>query len=397
MAGVTKTADIHVTAREIDFVTRFAKNWDALREILGIMRPIRKQPGTSLKYKVGSIVLENGNVGEGEVIPYSKAAVNEVTFGEMDFDKYRKGVSIEAIKDHGYDVAVGMTDEAMLNEIQSVIMGRFYTFLNTGSLTSIQTTFQMALSMAKGLVVNKFKKLHRTATNVVGFVNVLDVYEYIGAANITVQNQFGFEYIKDFMGYSTVFLLSEDEIARGKVIATPVENIVNYYIDPADSDFAQAGLAYRTDGETNLVGFHVEGNYGTAVSDAFAIDGMTLFAEYLDGIAVVTVEASGSLGAATITSAAGTTAGTKITLTAPTSLGADWHYFIKAATTTAPSAPAYKAAVDSTWEEIIPVEGVVDNVTGLTTGDLAVLVITNGSGQTIAASASAGVAVVNKT
>ena len=37
-----------VTAREVDFVTRFADNWDALRNILGIMRPIKKAPGTQL-------------------------------------------------------------------------------------------------------------------------------------------------------------------------------------------------------------------------------------------------------------------------------------------------------------------------------------------------------------
>ena len=93
------------------------------------------------------------------------------------------------------------------------------------------------------------------------------------------------------MGYDTVFLLSNEEIARGKVIATPVENIVLYYVDPSTSDFARAGLQYTTDGETNLIGFHVQGNYNTAVS--FALMGMTLFAEYLDGIAVITVSAGG--------------------------------------------------------------------------------------------------------
>lgn len=36
-----------VTAREIDFVTRFNDNWDTLRNILGIMRPIRKAPGSA--------------------------------------------------------------------------------------------------------------------------------------------------------------------------------------------------------------------------------------------------------------------------------------------------------------------------------------------------------------
>lgn len=35
------TNDIQVTAREIDFVTRFERNWQHLRDILGIMRPIK--------------------------------------------------------------------------------------------------------------------------------------------------------------------------------------------------------------------------------------------------------------------------------------------------------------------------------------------------------------------
>ena len=120
--------------------------------------------------------------------------------------------------------------------------------------------------------------MHRTVTGVVGFANIMDVYKYIGAAYITIQNQFGFQYLKDFLGFNTIFLLSDDEIAPGKFIATPVDNIVLYYVDPAASDFARAGLSYTTDGETNLIGFHTEG---------FAIMGMTLFAEYIDAIAVI--------------------------------------------------------------------------------------------------------------
>lgn len=283
------SADIQVTARELDFVTRFARNWEHLRDILGIMRPIRKQPGAVLKSKYVEGTLQSGAVAEGEVIPYSKFQVKEKTYGEMTIEKFAKGVSIEAIKDHGYENAVALTDDQFLFELQTDVTSRFYAYLNTGSLTSTQNTFQMALAMAKGNVLNKFKQMHRTVTGVVAFVNVLDVYEYLGAADITIQNAFGFNYIKDFMGYNTVFLLSEGEIARGKVIATPVDNIVLYYVDPSDSDFAKAGLKYTTDGMTNLIGFHTQGNYTTAVSEAFAIMGMTLFAEYLDGIAVVTV------------------------------------------------------------------------------------------------------------
>jgi hypothetical protein len=292
-ANLIKTADIQVTARELDFVTRFENNWEHLREILGIMRPIKKQPGAVLKSKYVEGTLQSGKVGEGEEIPYSKFTVKEKTYAEMDIEKYSAAVSIEAIKDHGYENAVAMTDDQFLFELQTNVTGRFYTYLNTGELTSNQSTFQMGLAMAKGLVVNKFKKMHKNVTGVVGFVNVLDVYEYLGAANITVQNQFGFQYIKDFMGFNTIFMLSDDEIARGKIIATPVDNINLYYVDPGESDFAKAGLVYTTGaGETNLIGFHTKGNYNTAVSEAFAIMGLTLFAEYIDAIAVVTVESA---------------------------------------------------------------------------------------------------------
>ena len=173
----------------------------------------------------------------------------------------------------------------------------------------------MALAMAKGLVENKFKEMHRTATGTVGFVNVMDVYEYLGAAEITVQNQFGFQYIKDFMGFNTIFLLAESEIPRGRVIATPVENIVLYYVDPNESDFVRAGLVYTVSGETNLIGFHTQGNYNTAVSEAFAIMGLTLFAEYIDAISVVDITDDTTLGTLTVTSAAGTKSGdTKVTV-----------------------------------------------------------------------------------
>ena len=285
------TADIQVTARELDFVSRFANSWEHLREIMGIMRPIKKQPGAVLKSKYVEGTLESGNVGEGEEIPYSKFQVKEKPYAEMGIEKYAKAVSIEAIKDHGYENAVQMTDDQFLFELQTNVTARFYNYLNTGSLTSTQSTFQMALAMAKGNVLNKFKRMHKTVTGVVAFVNVLDVYEYLGSADITIQTQFGFTYIKDFMGYNTVFLLSEDEVARGKVIATPVDNIVLYYVDPSESDFARAGLNYTTDNVTNLIGVHTQGNYGTAVSEIFAIMGLTLFAEYLDGIAVVTIGA----------------------------------------------------------------------------------------------------------
>lgn len=286
MAGIVKTADI-VAAREVDFVTRFSNNWQELMDIMGITRLVPKVPGTVLKSKYAAVTLEDGAVAEGAVIPYSHATVSEKPYAPIVMNKYRKGVSAEAIADHGYDAAVQLTDDQFLFELQGEVTDNFYTYIQTGTLADTQATFQSALAMAQGNVRNKWKQMRKGISDVVGFCNILDAYEYLGAANITVQSEFGMNYIENFLGYSKLFLTSE--VAHNKVIATPVENLVLYYINPADSDFAKAGLEFRVDGDTPLIGFHVVGNYDTVVSDSVAIMGMVLFAEYLDGIAVETI------------------------------------------------------------------------------------------------------------
>lgn len=279
----------NITAREQDFVTVFGSNWDALRQILGIMRPIRKAPGTTLVTYTASVTLESGAVDPGEVIPYSKATIVKAGMQDLTIEKYAKAVPIEDVAKYGAEIAIEKSDEAFQNELQTVVLTRFYTFLNTGSLAVNATSFQDALAKAKGAVLNKFQTMRKTVTDVIGFANILDFYDYLGAADITVQTAFGMTYIQNFMGYSTLFLLSAPDIARNKVIAVPVNNIDLYYIDPGDSEFARLGLNYTVQGETNLIGFHANGNYTTAVGESFAIMGMKLWAEYLDGIAIATI------------------------------------------------------------------------------------------------------------
>ena len=288
-ANLTKDANVVTQAREIDFVTRFGQNWEALRDIMGIMRPIKKAPGTILKSKTASITLQSGAVAEGDEVPYSLATVSETPYASISLEKYAKAVSAEAISEHGYDNAVALTDSAFLNELQSTVLTRFYTYLLTGTKTATYDGFQKSLAMARGGVLDEFKTMHRDVTDVVGFVNILDFYTYLGTADLTVQTSFGMTYIQNFLGYRVIFLCGDNEIPQGKVVAVPRENIVLYYIDPADSDFSRAGLQYTVAGETPLLGFHTQGNYSTVVSECFALMGMRLFAEYINGIAVVTI------------------------------------------------------------------------------------------------------------
>ena len=263
------------------------------------MRPIRKAPGTQLISYSASVALESGDVEPGEVIPYSKATITQAAKADLSIKKYAKAVPIEDVNKYGAEIAIEKSDDAFLTQLQNVVLGNFYTFLNTGSLTGSASTWQDALAKAQGAVLNKFATMQKDVTAIVGFANILDAYDYLGAADISVQTQFGLTYIKDFLGYSTLLLLPASRIGRGDVIATPVENIDLYYIDPGDSEFARLGLNYTTAGETNLIGFHAQGNYSTAVGESYALMGMALWAEYLDGIAVISFGESGGATGAT--------------------------------------------------------------------------------------------------
>lgn len=281
------TAEIELESRKIDFVTQFARNWQALQEILGITRPIRKANGTQLRVKYAEGQLESGKVEQGAFIPRSQYKVKEKFLDSIEIEKFAKEVALETVAEHGYEAAVDMTDEEFLIQLQEEISGRFYTYLKSGEMTFEERTFQMAFAMALGKVKDKFKKMHRNVTRMAVFVNTLDLYAYLGSSDITMQTAFGFNYIENFLGAELTFISSE--IPRGTMIATPVNNIVSYYVDPSDSEFARMDLKYTTDGVTNLVGFAVKGDYDRATSVSYALMGFRLFAEYIDAIAVVTI------------------------------------------------------------------------------------------------------------
>lgn len=312
----TKTANIATSPREIAFVSRFAKNYKGLLTLMGVTRSIEKVPGTVLKVKTASIVLESGDVAEGVEVTPSTASVTEKIIGEMKLQKYAKETTIEAIADHGYEDAVALTDKAMIDAIIGKIKKKYVDFIKTGTLTMTATTFQSALAAARGAVINEFGKMEKDVTEVVGFANIMDAYAYLGAAGITTQNAFGMTYVENFLGYRTLFLMSDSEMERSKVIALPVENIISYKINPANGAFQRADLRYTTDGITNLIGVHTEGKYGNVTTRANAIYGLTLMVEYLNGIAVVTI-ATGSSNSIYLDKSTGTVAvGSTLSLTA---------------------------------------------------------------------------------
>lgn len=307
-SNVITTQQFTINPREVDFVTSFGRDITALTEVLGISRPIRKANGTILTAKRATGELQNGTVAEGDIIPLSQFEVEPVSFDPIQLQKYRKAVTIESIEKFGLDTAVGMTDEEFKIQLQDEVLASLYNFLLGGQLISEESTFQMAVAMSIGRVKDAFKKMHRQATGVAVFANTLDVYGYLGGAQISVQTVFGMDYVENFLGADILFFSSE--IPQGRVIATPVNNINIYYVDPGDSEFAQAGLAYTTDAQVPYIGFHTEGNYQRAQSESFALMGLTVFAEYLNAIAVVTIDGASTLKTITVTPAEGSVTGT---------------------------------------------------------------------------------------
>ena len=99
--NLTGEAQIQVRAREIDFVTTFGKNIQALLDVMGITRMIKKDNNSVLKTKKVTGTLQSGEVAEGEEIPLSQYTVEETVYGSIKIEKYRKAVSLEAIAEKG--------------------------------------------------------------------------------------------------------------------------------------------------------------------------------------------------------------------------------------------------------------------------------------------------------
>lgn len=306
--NVITTQQITVNPREVDFVTSFGNDLSALAEVLGIARPIRKANGAQLVGKKVTGTLESGDVPEGEEIPFSQFSVAPVSYKTINVRKYAKALTLETVIENGVETSVGMTDEEFKQQLIDVILADMYNALLTGKLTAEESTFQMAVSMSIGRVKDKFKKMHKAATGVAVFVNTLDMYSYLGGAQITVQNAFGMDYVKNYLGADIMFFSSE--IPQGRVIATPVNNMNVYYVDPGDSEFAQVGLAYTVDPEVPYIGFHTEGNYRRAQSEDYAIMGIEIFFEYVDAVAVTTISDAPELKTITVTPAEGSVVGT---------------------------------------------------------------------------------------
>ena len=270
--------------REIDFSLLFSENVKNLIKMLGVTRKIAVQAGTVLKTLKVTGTLQSGIVAEGDIIPLSQYQTTWTPVAEATLNKWRKATTAEAIIKGGYDQAVNDTNKKMLLDIQKGIRTQFTTFLATGTATASGTGLQAALANAWGKLQVLFED---DAVEAVYFVNPLDVADYLGSANITVQTAFGMNYVENFLGLGTVIMTGA--ISQGAFYATAKENIVCYYINVNEANGIGDAFDFTTDPETGFVGIHEDGNYTRMQEETVAVSGITFFAERLDGVIVGTI------------------------------------------------------------------------------------------------------------
>lgn len=280
------TAEKMKKVREVDFVNQFSHtNLNKLIEALGVTRRIPMMEGTTMYVYSVTGTRQSGKVNEGEIIPLSQYETTKTPVGEITLQKWRKGVSAEAIKKSGYDSAVRDTDTALLRDTQKGIRTDLFEFLNgtiTGSTTVTGAGLQAALANAWGQLQVKFED---DTAQAVYFVNPLDVAEYLGSANIEMQTAFGMNYIENFLGLGTVIMNSN--ITKGTFVATAKDNLIMYYLT-MNGDIANA-FNLTTD-ETGYIG--IKSGYQNeerAQIESLVMSGIQFLVEYAGGVVKGTI------------------------------------------------------------------------------------------------------------
>lgn len=284
-ANLIKNADL-ARVREQEFVYMFVGSLKKFLEAMSVTRKIAKQAGYALKAYKAVGTLEDGNVAEGEVIPLSKYETEPVDFGEITLKKWRKATSAEAIIEKGYDQAVTMTTDRMLSDVQKQIRNDFFAFMGSGTTTASGATFQAALAQAWGKLQVLFED---DSVNTVHFMNPMDVADYLGTAQITMQNVFGMKYVEDFMGLGRTFFNSQ--VPKGKIYSTAMENLIVYFVAVNGADLGEA-FDFTSD-ETGFIGIHEFPDYTNMTASDTVVSGIKLMAERIDGVVVTTIGAGG--------------------------------------------------------------------------------------------------------
>lgn len=273
---------IQAHAQEINAVAKFQSDLHNLLALLGKEDVQVVSPGTAFKIYRSSGTLSDTAVAEKALIPDSGIAMDNGTLVEITFKKYRNLVPIEKIAKIGYASAVGGANTALLKQAQAKVRKSILDGADvTGVGTASAATFKAKLAKGAAYVAKKFEDEVFTPIH---FVNTDDAFDYLGSADVTVQNAFGIQYLENFMGLGTVIL--DSNITAGTIFSTACENLD---IVAADCT-AIEGMEMTTD-ESGLIAVHVAPKYENGSIETVVYSGVQAVPVFADRICKVTTTA----------------------------------------------------------------------------------------------------------
>lgn len=270
-------------AQSIDFNEQFTDGLGTLLRILGVTRMTPMAQGSTIKVYKSEVTKADGNVGEGELIPLSKVTRKLDHTLTLDFKKYRKLTSAEAIQSTGFKGAVTDTDAKLVKEVQKDVKQELFDFAVTGTTKTSGETFKKAMAKGLGQLAVKWED---NDIQSVAFVNPVDFYDYLADAPLTMQTAFGLQYIQNFLGVNTI--ISSNAVKQGTIALTASQNI-NYAYASINGSLSQA-FNLVTD-ETGLLGVAHQSVNNTLSYETVLLLAGKLFAERLDGIVVSSIKA----------------------------------------------------------------------------------------------------------
>lgn len=270
-------------AQSIDFVEQFGKEIKTLLTALSVNRRIEMPIGSTLKRYTSKVTLNPAEVEKGDIIPLSKVETTPAAPVELKWKKHRKAVAIEDIQTYGFEQAIVITDEKLKRELQKGVKADMFTHLATGSTTATGVGLKGALAVGWGQVHKLFED-DEVAT--IGFVNPLDVADYLATANLTLQTAFGLNYVENFLGLKVAVVTAS--VPEKTVYVTAADNLVFAY---AKVDGGEVGKVFDfTTDETGIIGITHDVDKSRLTAETVTVSGATIFAERLDGIVKVTVQ-----------------------------------------------------------------------------------------------------------
>lgn len=279
--NTTVTTDLE-PGISIDCVSKLTGNIDELKKVLGITDMEVMNAGTTIKIYKLEQVNTPAQVGEGEEITLTKVTRKVARTVELALNKYRRNTTAEAIQKVGRNAAINQTDAVVVTNIQKDIKKLFYDILLTGTGVATGTTLQSTMAAVWGKMQETFEDTDATP---IYWASTQDVAEYLGNAQLTMQQTFGMSYVIDFIGLGT--LIVSPRIPKGKVVGTAKENLRGAYIPANTGDVAKTfGLTSDSTGFVGMAHFPVSGN---ATVDTLLMSGVVFYPELLDGVIVGTI------------------------------------------------------------------------------------------------------------